>query len=141
MAALRPRSFRPPLQLGLAVYFHRQYASECLVDILSSLGVCASYKETLLYEVSSLFHPLSSIAPPEDGCFLQYVCDNANHNVASLDGCNTFHSMGMIKIITSHDKINDDQQMFRLSKMPSESEMASLARIPLKIYDNRGIRD
>lgn len=140
MAALRPRSFRSPLQLGLAVYFHRQYASERLVDVLSSLGVCASYKETLLYEASSLFHPLPSIAPPEDGCFLQYVCDNADHNVASLDGCNTFHSMGMIKIIAPHDKINDDQQVFRLPKMPSESKMASVACIPLKIYDNHGIQ-
>jgi len=39
MYALRLRSFRSPLQLGLAVYCHRQYASQRLVDILLSLGV------------------------------------------------------------------------------------------------------
>lgn len=140
MAALRPRSFRSPLQLGLTVYFHRQYASQRLVDILSCMGICASYKEALLYEASSLFHPQPAISPPEEGCFVQYVCDNADHNVATLDGLNTFHAMGIIKIIAPHDKMADDQKMFRLPKMPTENVMANAARIPLKVYDNHGVQ-
>jgi len=111
-----------------------------LVDILSSLGVCVSYKEALLYEASSLFHPQPLVSPPQDGCFVQYVCDNADHNIGTLDGLNTFHSMGMIKIISPYDKINDSQQMVRLSKIPTKSEMANVSRIPLKLYDNRGVQ-
>ena len=33
-------------------------------------------------------------SPP--GHFVQYVADNVDHNVRTIDGMNTFHSMGMI---------------------------------------------
>jgi len=35
--------------------------------------------------------------------------------------------MGMIKINSPYDKINDSQQMIRLSKIPTKSEMANVS--------------
>jgi len=36
--------------------------------------------------------------------FIQYVADNVDHNIRSIDGKNTFHGMGMIATITpGHD--------------------------------------
>ena len=32
--------------------------------------------------------------------FVQYVADNVDHNIRTLDGNNTFHGMGMIAAIT-----------------------------------------
>ena len=46
MAAARSRLFKSRLQLGLSIFFHRRFGSKRILDILSSLGVTASYNET-----------------------------------------------------------------------------------------------
>jgi hypothetical protein len=140
MTALRPRAFASNLQLGLSVYLHRQFGSQKLIDILSYLGLAATYKETSLYEASALFHPQPRISSPDEGCFIQYVTDNADHNVATINGFNTFHSMGMIRIITPHDKMESETKMIRLKKLPTEEEMFKVARIPIKFYEIIGIK-
>lgn len=140
MSALRPRAFVSNLQLGLSVYLHRQFGSQRLIDILSCLGLCATYKETSLYKASALFHPQPRIFSPDEGCFIQYVADNADHNVATIDGFNTFHSMGMIRIITSHNKMESETKMIRLKKLPTEEDMAKVAHIPIRFYENVGIK-
>lgn len=111
-----------------------------MLEFLACLGLCAPYKEAVLYEASSVFHPHPSISSPEEGCFIQYVCDNADHNVATIDGLNTFHSMGIIKIITPYDKIHEDQLITRLTTMPTAAEMATIAQVQMKIYENYGVQ-
>ena len=37
-----------------------------------------------------------SACQPVDGQCLQYVADNVDHNIATLDGHGTFHGMGII---------------------------------------------
>lgn len=93
-----------------------------------------------MYEASGLFHPQPRISSPDKGCFIQYVAYNAVHNVATIDGFNTFHSMGMIRNITPHDKIESETKMIPLKKLPTEEEMAKVARIPIKFYENIGIK-
>ena len=34
------------------------------------------------------------------GHFLQFMTDNTDHSIQTLDGINTFHGMGMIKAVT-----------------------------------------
>ena len=36
----------------------------------------------------------------KEGTFVQYVADNVDHNIRTLDGHNTFHGMGMIAAVT-----------------------------------------
>ena len=60
MAAVRPRSFISRLQLGLSIFLHRRFRSKRILDILSTLGVSASYKNTVLYEVAAVRHPPTS---------------------------------------------------------------------------------
>ena len=57
IAATRPRSFISPVLFGVGVYMHRYYASRQLIDLLSSLGISATYKETLRYEYSASVNP------------------------------------------------------------------------------------
>ena len=46
IAATRLRSFLSIIQIGLSVYIHRHLASwHNMIDVLSSMGVCASYSE------------------------------------------------------------------------------------------------
>ena len=42
MQTARPRSLMMPLQIGLGVELHRQFASKFLIDTLSKLGFCNS---------------------------------------------------------------------------------------------------
>ena len=94
ISAARPKSFLSSLQISLSVFLHRRFASRQLIDILAKLGVAASYKETLRY-VNSLVRT-ASVNIREDG-FLQYIFDNADFNIRTLDGLGTFHSMGGVK--------------------------------------------
>lgn len=96
ISAARPRSFLSPVQLGTGVSLHRKYGSKALVDILCNLGVSVPYKEVLKYERSVTSEESTRI---EDG-YVQFVFDNADYNVHTLDGHNTFHVMGGIACIT-----------------------------------------
>lgn len=119
---------------------HRQFGSKRFLEVLTCLGLCVPYKEAVLYESSSVFHPHLSISPPEEEYFIQYVCNNADHNMATIDGLNTFHSMGIIKIIIPYDKIHEAQLITRLTTMPIAAEMATIAQVQRKIYKNYGVQ-
>lgn len=54
----------------------------------------------MLYEAAAVFHQPPHILPPETGTCIQYVADNADINVHTLDGHNTLHVMGIIQIVT-----------------------------------------
>ncbi len=42
----------------------------------------------------------TDITESNDGQFIQYIADNADHNTRTIDGKDTFHSMGMIAAVT-----------------------------------------
>ncbi|GFS40397.1 cytochrome b5 domain-containing protein 1 [Trichonephila inaurata madagascariensis] len=100
-SALQERSFSSQLLLSLSVFLHRR--SERLIDVLYSLGFAASYGKTVQYEISTAYHPQPRILSSESGALVRYVEDNADINVHTLDGNNTLHVMGMIKIVTPKD--------------------------------------
>jgi len=64
--AARPRVFITHLQLGLGVQLHHYFGSKYLIEIL---------------------YP---------GQFVQYVADNVDHNIHTIDGKYTFHGMCLI---------------------------------------------
>jgi len=95
----RPRVILVPLQVGLAVQLHHSFASRFLIDTLHRLGFCSSYQEVLLYNQNAAVDQGTEI-PDYGGEFVQYVADNVDHNLRTLDGNNTFHGMGMIATTT-----------------------------------------
>ena len=42
--------------------------------------------------------------PFSEGSCIQYVADNVDHNICTLDGHGTFHGMGIIAAITLEEK-------------------------------------
>ena len=99
MQSVAPRASITPLQLALGMQVHREYGSRNLVSILHRFGFCCSYSDVLNYSRSAAFH-LGTDISLTNGSFTQYVGDNVDHNLATLDGSNTFHGMGMIAAIT-----------------------------------------
>lgn len=99
--AARPRVFLAPLQIGLAVQMHHHFASKFLIDTLSAHGFSSSYSEVKKFELCAANTPQTNALPlNESHHFLQYVADNVDHNVRTLDGYNTFHGMGIIAAVT-----------------------------------------
>jgi hypothetical protein len=95
----RPRSVLAPMQIGLAVQLHHNFASRFLIYTLHHLGFCSSYQEVLLYKQNAVVEQGTSI-PEYNGQFVQYVSDNVDHNLRTLDGHDTFHGMGIIATVT-----------------------------------------
>ena len=82
------------------------FGSKWLINELSRLGFSVSYDEVIRYKQSviqseSLENTLTEYLP---GTFTQWVADNVDHNVATLDGEGTFHGMGIIAVSTPEDK-------------------------------------
>lgn len=93
ISVVRPRSFISPIQLATGIYLTRKFGSRLIIDVLNSLGFCASYTNISLYEASAVLNIDKKF---HKNAYVQYVYDNADHNVCTLDGFNTFHSMGGI---------------------------------------------
>ena len=65
-----------------------------------------------------------------DETLMQYVADNVDHNLCTLDGSNTFHGMGIIATITPKtNKIN------RVPKsLVSSKDIVDIANIEIKTF-------
>ena len=99
MQAARPRVLTAPLQIGLAVQLHHNFASWFLIDSLYRFGFCSSYSEVQSHNMNAAVQQGTDI-PGYQGEFVQYAADNVDHDVRTLDGHHTFHGMGMIATVT-----------------------------------------
>ena len=120
-----------PLQLGLGVQLHHHFGSRFLVDTLHSLGFCCSYYEVQKYE-SNAAAILSTTIPCQDAevPFLQFIADNVDHNLRTLDGHNTFHGMGIITTSTP----GSDVSVIVPRKEVSLDEVASLGKVDIQYF-------
>lgn len=131
IASTRPTSFVSPVQVNLACVIHRMFASKELVDSINANGFCASYFEVRKY--------LSSVICHEEeydykNAFTQLVYDNADHNVETCDGRNTFHVMGGIQIITPSSAISESRRIKRLKNPLTTEELAQRGKIDLQTF-------
>lgn len=136
IAAARPKSFLSTIQIGIGAFLNRKYGSRDLLQVLSALGMCASYDETVTFETSALFHPQKSFT---NDSFSQFVFDNADVNINTIDGLNTFHSMGGIQCVTPSVSVTSDIAITRLSKLPAHT-VGQFGSFSLKTYQNSGNR-
>ena len=103
--AARPRVVISPLQIGLAVQLHHNFASRFLIDTLHHHGFCSSYQDVQMFNQNAALGQGTDI-PSFNGQFVQYAADNVDHNTRTLDGHNTFHGMGMIAVVTPGTKFS-----------------------------------
>jgi len=72
--------------LGLGLYLHRSFGTKRAIDIFSNFEFCSSYTDVYVFETSSLLYPQPDVDP---NSFSQFVFDNADFNISTLDGYNT----------------------------------------------------
>ena len=86
MQATRSRAILAPLQVGLGIQFHHHFASKFLIDSLNKHGFCCSYSEVIKFERNAAVTQGTDIPGFESGHFVQYIADNVDHNIRTIDG-------------------------------------------------------
>ena len=102
MQQIRPRALLVPLQVAVSVSLHHQFASRFIIDFLNAMGFGSSFSEVTKFEQNA------AVSSKETGIFenfnttsfIQFVADNVDHNIRTLDGLDTFHGMGIIAALT-----------------------------------------
>ena len=117
------------LRLSLGTYILRKTGSKLVINVLSAVGLLPSYHNLRLYEASTVMDPPKMQV--EDDAFVQFVFDNTDHNVRTLDGLHTFHSLGGIASYTPAEYITFEGGSKKLTKMPNISEIAAQAKIDI----------
>ena len=108
---------------------HKKHASKNLIDSLNHIGLCASYDETLLFESSIVNDPQQYNLSES---YIQLIFDNADHNTNTIDGRNTFHSMGGIMCVTPASSVQSSQNIVRLKKIPNADSLGKFGFLPIK---------
>ncbi|KAK3924287.1 LOW QUALITY PROTEIN: Putative membrane protein insertion efficiency factor [Frankliniella fusca] len=134
VSAARPKSYISPFKHGLALLLHTRYGSRDLIRLLSSVGAVSDYADTVAFETSSAVACTSCGLKPH--AFQQYVADNADYNIGTLDGHNTFHVMGMVKAVTPSTALVYPEAVAREKKKPTDARtsVSHLAKIPVRLY-------
>jgi len=75
---------------------------------MAKLGFCISSDEVKLFKQSAASEEIvSSLDPPQEVPFTQWVADNVDHNICTLTGKGTFHGMGIISVSSRSIKRNE----------------------------------
>ena len=65
---------------------------------------------------------------------MQFICNNADFNLHSLDGYNTFHSMGGTACIIPSATSRPSAQVPRIRNIPKATTLESFGNVPIKTY-------
>ena len=79
---------------------HHHFASRYLIDTLHEHGFSSSYAEVKRFEQNAAVTPETDINAYTDDRHIQYVADNVDHKVTTIDGTGTFHGMRIIAAVT-----------------------------------------
>ena len=111
---------------------HHLSGSRHIVDLLHKLGFCSSYDEVKTFERSAALHQGVDLygVGPGSSC-IQFVADNVDHNLKTLDGEGTFHGMGIIGAATPGVQANNH--------IPRQASLTAVSvttrnQIPIKEY-------
>ena len=103
MYAVRPRSIIPPIPFVLGVEMDHVIGSKWAITELNRLGFSVSYDEVTRFKqnfVQSTNVEDFILGSHEGDSFTQRTADNVDHNVATIDGKQTFHGMGIVGATT-----------------------------------------
>ncbi|GFR65223.1 hypothetical protein ElyMa_005525300 [Elysia marginata] len=85
---------------------------------------------TAFSKVVSFLKDLSGVS---DGSFIQFVGDNVDHNLKTLEGLGTFHGMGIIGAVTPGEKRS---RPIRRDTSVNANQISTLGQIPVHFYNS-----
>lgn len=142
--AARPRTMLAPLLLGLAVELDHLYGSSSLITHLSRFGFCLSYDEVTRYKQSIIMSQIPGCpgTSPYPAAVTQWVGDNIDHNLQTLDGKGTFHGMGLISVsVPLKGNYTSSPHIANFSRLKSKlpvSQLLTNRGLPIVHYNKPG---
>jgi len=140
-----------PILFGLGAQLDFQFRSDVILQELSRLGFCVSYDEITRFKHSAVLAQ-SSAFNVSDGCrcdtsirggkFTQYVGNNVDHNVRTVDSKNTFHGMGVISVMIGEGNFSDEWSLCtsRIPRTNSRIDVGDVTKhvgIPLMMHNKK----
>ena len=115
------------------------FGSRWLIDKLFRLGFSVLYNEVNRFRQAVVqSESIEQLLPetfPES--FSQWVADNVDHNLASIDGSGSFRGMGVLVILTPTKNSTGpvaSQNAIKRIKTVRSKELIANKRIPIKFY-------
>ena len=85
------------LQFGLAVAADNKFGSKLVNVMLHHLCFSSSYDEVVRFTQNVVpFEKADDVIKLMTGDFIQYVGDNTDHDINTIEGKNTHHGLGSI---------------------------------------------
>lgn len=130
VSLVRPR-FVSPVLIGIGTLIHRRTCSRFLVDTLNAYGFCSSYQDIMKMQ------KLAAATPQRkklESAYIQHSWDNADINIRTLTGHQTWHSMGGLECITPHSSAIVTGNLKRDTQALPAKELGKFGSLPLKTY-------
>ncbi|KAJ8891388.1 hypothetical protein PR048_010904 [Dryococelus australis] len=99
-----------------------------------NMGFPASYSELLKYESAITQHTPVVI---DEKAFIQFVFENADHNVLTIDGKGTFHVMGGVKCVKPKSCVDARVQVPRPKLLLKYSKLGKFGVMQIKMYEKK----
>ena len=138
LKAMKPNSVIPPLLFGLGVEIDHAIVSKTLLIELAKLGYSISFDEIKRYKQSLRKNESNSIASAVTE-FTQFVADNVDQNVCTLDGKGTFHGMEIIVCFINRQS-NPKERIRRIAKIMKSEEVGKKVSIKVKWYEQPKVK-
>lgn len=131
--AARPKVLLAPMQFGLGVELHHLFASRYLIDHLNRLGFSCSYDAVKTFEQNAAREQGTEIDGISEGSCVQFIADNVDHNLCTLDGMGTFHGMGIIAAVTPATPL---RKIVHRDNTITANHVKDAARIQIKLWSS-----
>ena len=100
------------------------------METLNNLGFCSSYKEVKNFESNAAVSRGTDIPGIVQDHFIQYIANNVDHNIRTIDGHDTFHGIGIIAGVTPGT--NRSKPVPR--RLVTSNDIAKVGRINIHIW-------
>jgi len=136
MQAARPKAFVAPIQIGVGVALHHLVGSRYIIEHLNKLGFCSSYNEVKTFELSAAVSQGTDLVGIGPCSWMQFIGDNVDHQIQTLDGTGTFHGMGLIAAATPGTR---ERKAIRRDTTTKPADVSNFGKIPVQYFDKSTI--
>lgn len=95
ISIVHPKIFTWKSQVAVGNYVYRKTGSCLIIDVMG-ISYTSQHSASVIMQPAKLTHP---------NAFVYFVFNNTDHNVNTLDGHETFHCLGGIKVLTTECNI------------------------------------
>ena len=124
---------------GLGVEVDHAIGSKALVIELAKLGYSISYDEVKRFKRSVAMDKDGDVVEKMISGFTQWVADNVDHNIVTLDGKGTFHGMGIIAC-SALTEVIPGRRIKRIAQIMKSQEVVNSTSIKIHWYQRPNIR-